>query len=74
MTVFEILRDIQEARARVELWGVNVRMLAIIAGVAFIVFMISLREILAWYLKINALRRELRELREELAEQRARYR
>ena len=67
MTIFEILRDIQDARARIELWGVNFRGLALIAGAALIVFLISLREILSWYLKINVLRRELRDIKGELA-------
>ena len=68
MTVFEILRDVQDARARVELWGIDFRTMALIAGAALLVFLFSLREVLAWYLKINGLRRELREVRRELAE------
>ena len=66
MTVFEILRDVQDARARIAQWGLSFGAIGLISSGVMIVFLFSLREVLAWFLKIHQLRRELREIKDEL--------
>ena len=66
MNLFEILRDVQDARARIAQWGLSFGTLGLLASGVLVVFLFSLRELLAWYFKINQLRRELREIKTEL--------
>lgn len=62
-----ILQSVQDFRSQLEFWGVNNEALLVVAGVAAVLFILSLREVVTWYFRVNQVRDEVRELREQVA-------
>lgn len=61
-----ILKATQEFRSQLESWGVTTDYLIYVGLGAFLLFIVSLREVLGWYLRTNALRAEIRVLGEQV--------
>ena len=68
MSIDEILQMIQDLRSQLELLGVTKEGLWFAAGAASLLFMLSLREVLSWYFKVNRVRDEIMGLRAQIAE------
>ncbi|MGE3684153.1 MAG: hypothetical protein AB7G93_20725 [Bdellovibrionales bacterium] len=68
MNFTSILSGIQDVRTQLDSWGVSTNHLILIAGVALIFMVFSLREVLTWYLRVHHLRAEVREMRSQLEE------
>ena len=66
MNLDENLRSIQDLRAQLALWGITNHWLLIAGGVGLILFFFSLREVLSWYLRMQQVRDEVRELRAQM--------
>ncbi len=66
MNFAEMLQMIQGLRDQLETLGVTPQGLWIALGVAFVLFVFSLREVASWYLRVNQVRSEVRALRAEL--------
>lgn len=62
----EILQMIQDLRSQLDVWGVNNETLMITGGIAAILFILSLREVVTWYFRVNQVRDEVRELRSQM--------
>lgn len=60
---FESVLDlIQNFRAQLDAWGLSATGLLFIGLGAFLVFLYSLREIVIWFFKLHALRRDIEKL------------
>ena len=64
----ELLNQIQDLRAALETWGVTYEVLICIGISAFALFLISLREIAVWYLRISAMQDQLIKMSQQLSE------
>jgi hypothetical protein len=68
MPVDQILQAVQDFRAHLTQWGINSTWLWIIGGLAALFFMMSLREVAGWFLRIHQMRNEMRALRLQISE------
>lgn len=68
MTIEMFLKIVQDARAFIEQWGITAETLIAVTVVASICFLFSLREILSWFLRVHALRSDVKGLRKDIAE------
>jgi hypothetical protein len=66
MNFADILQAIQDVRAQIDTLGITTRELWIAGGIALVLFILSLREVLAWYLRISQVRGEVRDLRAQM--------
>jgi len=66
INVDEILQMVQDLRSQLEVWGVNSQGLWFVGGAAALLFILSLREVLTWYFRVNQVRDEVRELRSQM--------
>ena len=62
------LKSIDDLRAWLEAMGVTTQGLLIVAAVATLLFVLSLREVLSWYLKVQHLRSEIRAMSAQVSE------
>ena len=67
MSVFEVMHGIQDARAQIAAWGLSLDSLLWIAGLAALAFLFTLRELLGWFLRLGEIRRDLRDIKAQLA-------
>lgn len=66
MSIDSVLLAIENFRSMIEQWGVSQEALWIAGGIAAILLIVSLREVLTWFLKIQTLTEDLRALRREV--------
>ncbi|MGE3760457.1 MAG: hypothetical protein AB7H97_22015 [Pseudobdellovibrionaceae bacterium] len=66
MSIDSVLLAIENFRSQIEQWGISNEALWIAGVVAAILLVISLREVLTWFLKIQTLTEDLRALRREV--------
>lgn len=71
MNIENVLKVIQDFRAAIEQWGVTTETLIAVAGLACIMFIFSLREVLTWFLRVHTLRDDIKGLRHEITELKA---
>lgn len=64
----ELLNDVQDIRAALETWGITYEVLICIGISALALFLISLREIVVWYLRISQMQDQLAKMSRQLAE------
>jgi hypothetical protein len=64
----QILMAVQDTSSRLELMGISNDKLWIAGGVALLLFIISLREVLSWFLRVQQVRDEVRGLRKQMNE------
>lgn len=62
------LKSIDDLRAWLESMGVTTQGLLIVAAVAALLFVLSLREVLSWYLKVQHMRSEIRAMSAQVSE------
>lgn len=67
INIDEILQAIQDLRSQLEVWGITNEGLWAAGAVAIFLFILSLREVLTWYLRIQQVRDEVWALRNQLA-------
>jgi hypothetical protein len=68
MNIEDVLQRLQDFRSQLSDWGITNGMLWTIAGVAAVLFLLSVREVVCWFFRIHALRDEVRGLRKQLAD------
>ncbi len=68
MSFENVMQLIEGLRAELERMGVTTQVLAIVAVIAAVFFLISFREVLSWFLKVPQLRNEIRAQRAQIAE------
>ncbi len=68
MTIESALETVQNSRAMIDQWGVTNQTLLAVAGLAIVMFIFSLREVLTWFLRVHSLRNDVKNLREDIAE------
>jgi hypothetical protein len=61
-----IFDAVLELRSMLDVWGVTSQTLLIAGGIALILLMLSLREVLAWYLKISDLKSQMTVMSQEI--------
>lgn len=61
-----LLDAILELRSMIDAWGVTAQTLLITGAIASILLVLSLREVLAWYLKIGDLRHQMSTMHREI--------
>jgi hypothetical protein len=66
MNLVDMLQAVQDFRAQLGDWGVTSQGLWLIGTVAILLFVISLREVLSWYLRVQQVRDEVRSLRAQM--------
>lgn len=71
MDIGALLKDIQDFRSQIDQWGVTAETLIAVAFLALVMFVFSLREVLTWFLRVNTLREEMRDLKNEISELKA---
>jgi hypothetical protein len=64
--VDELLQHVQDLRSQLEVMGITSQGLWIVGGIAALLFIFSLREVLTWFFRVNQVRDEVRELRAQL--------
>jgi hypothetical protein len=64
----QLLDQIQDLRAHLETWGVTYEILFGLGAAAFALFLISLREIVVWYLRISQLHAQMQQLSRQLSQ------
>lgn len=64
----DVLSSIQDLRSALAVWGITYEVLIAIGVAALILFFISLREIVVWYLKINQMQNQMRLMSAQLNE------
>lgn len=62
----ELVTAVQQWRAQLEVWGINYDALLVIGSLAIVLFLISLREIVVWYLRIGQLHEQMRTMHDQL--------
>jgi hypothetical protein len=65
MNIDTILSFIQTFRAQLETWGITTEFLIAVGLIAAMLFVVSLREVAGWFLKVNGLREEIRKLHKQ---------
>jgi hypothetical protein len=68
MTLEATLESIQNFRALIDQWGVTAEALIAVALLAIVMFILSLREVAGWFLRVHTLRDEVQGLRRDIAE------
>lgn len=68
MTIETLLEAIQNFRSSIDQWGVTAETLLAVAFLATVMFVLSLREVATWFLRVHSLRDEVRSLRKDIAE------
>jgi len=68
MKANDILKGLQELRTTLDAWGVTNLALWITGFVALTIFILSAREVLTWFFHLTDMRREIRQVKEELRE------
>lgn len=66
MNIIEAMTALQEFRAGLAEWGVTNEILILIGVAAFILWLLSAREVFGWFIKTHTLREEIRDLRREV--------
>lgn len=66
MNIEEILQTVQDLRSQLDAWGVTNEGLWAAGAVAVLLFMLSLREVLTWYMRVQQVRDEVRQLRTQM--------
>lgn len=66
MTMDSFLQAVENFRSLIENWGITNEALWTAGAIAAILFIVSLREVLAWFLKIQTIAEDLRHLRKEV--------
>lgn len=67
MNIDEILQTVQDFRSQLEAWGVTNEGLWAAGAFAVLLFILSLREVLTWYMRVPQVRDEVRQLRVQMA-------
>lgn len=62
----ELLLIIQQWRAELEAFGITYETLMIVGALATALFLISLREVVVWYLRIGQLHEQMRVMHDQL--------
>lgn len=68
MNAENTVNSISDLRAWLDSMGVTPQGLAITALIATVIFIFSLREVLSWYLKVQHLRSDMRQMRAQMTE------
>ena len=68
MTIEQALLEIQNLRSQLDQWGVTAEALIAVAFLATVIFVLSLREVGTWFLRVNTLRDEVKGLRRDIAD------
>lgn len=63
-----LLDEIQDLRGVLEQWGVTYQFLMALGVAAFALFLISLREIVIWYLRISQLHAQMYKMSQQLSQ------
>lgn len=66
MTIDTVLLAIENFRSMIEKWGISGEALWVAGAIALVLFVFSLREVMTWFLKIQAIAEDLRALRKEV--------
>jgi hypothetical protein len=66
MNIFDILKQAQDFRSQLEVWGITSGFLWAVGFVSCFFFVLSTREVLGWYLRTNHLRDEVKAMRAQL--------
>lgn len=61
-----LLDEVQDLRSALEQWGVTYEILICLGVSAFALFLISLREIVVWYLRISQLHSQMQKMSQQL--------
>jgi len=64
----ELLDRIQDLRAQLEVWGVTYEILICLGVSALALFLISLREIVVWYLRLSQLQAQMLQMSKQLSQ------
>jgi hypothetical protein len=64
----QLLDEVQNLRALLETWGVNYEILIGLGIAAFALFLISLREIVVWYLRLSQLHAQMAKMSQQLTQ------
>ena len=67
MNIDEILQTVQDLRSQLDAWGVTSNGLLFEGAIAILLFILSLREVLTWYMRVTQVRDEVRQLRAQMA-------
>ncbi|MGE4133022.1 MAG: hypothetical protein AB7F86_15380 [Bdellovibrionales bacterium] len=59
MNWLQLLEDVQNWRAELSAWGIDYPVLLGIGGLALVLFLMSMREIVVWYLRIYKMQSQL---------------
>jgi hypothetical protein len=68
MTIENVLEAIQNFRTQIDQWGVTAETLIAVAFLASVMFVLSLREVMTWFLRVHTLRDEVKGLRKDISE------
>lgn len=60
------LNYVQQFRTQLETWGITQDFLIAVAAVSSIVFLLSLREVAGWLLRVPHMRQEIKSLRQQV--------
>ena len=66
MNIDEILQTVQDLRSQLDTWGVTNEGLFFAGAIAVLLFVLSLREVLTWYMRVSQVRDEVRQLRAQM--------
>jgi biopolymer transport protein ExbB/TolQ len=64
----QLLDQIQDLRSALETWGITYEILMALGVAAFALFLISLREVVVWYLKISQLQAQMLQMSRQLSQ------
>lgn len=65
--LLELAKRLQDFRSQLEIWGITNEALIAVGLLAFCFFLLSVREVAGWFLKTGGLRREIRDLKSQVA-------
>jgi len=68
MNIENALSFIQNFRAQLETLGITAEFLMVVGFFALVLFLLSLREVAGWFLRIGPLRQEIRSLKKQYEE------
>ncbi len=64
----QLLDEIQDLRALLEAWGITYQILIALGAAAFVLFLVSLREIVVWYMRISQLQQQMLNMSRQLTQ------
>ena len=64
----ELLDEVQDLRAALEAWGITYEILIALGVSALALFLVSLREIVVWYLRISQLQAQMLHMSKQLSQ------